>query len=118
MDFRGRDKEDQPDTFTSQPHNSIESKIHVVLGQSGARLPLVNMPIPVCEKVALLIELSTRLRGVQGGGSGRFEGQSQNNSHCSQDTLISIGSGSSHHIFSRSVCIAREPKAAMVGDDC
>ena len=45
MDFRGRDKEDQPDTFTSQPQKSIESKIYVVLDQSGAHLPLVNMPI-------------------------------------------------------------------------
>ena len=45
MDFRGRDNGDQPDTFTSQRHNSIESKIHVVLDRSGARLPLVNMPV-------------------------------------------------------------------------
>lgn len=45
LNFRGRDKEEQPDTFISQPHNSIKSKIHVVLGQSGTHLPLANLTI-------------------------------------------------------------------------
>ena len=45
MDVRGRDKDDQPDIFTPQPRNSIESKIHITPGQLGAHLPLVNMTI-------------------------------------------------------------------------
>ena len=74
MDFRGRDKEDQPDTFTSQRHKSIESKNHVVLDRSGARLPLVNMhTIVICENLQICPFDRTvdDVRGVQDGGSPR-----------------------------------------------